>query len=208
MPKRALAEDLAEAQVRALAGQRRAGRVLHDDIGPLLSAAGLRLQLLRMDFPDAADRAREVMEVLDEAMERVRELSQALNPSPVYRSGFKNALAGLIEARQRKFPGRIQFNFASTARLPVEAALAMYEAAAVALDDAVEHADATRIVVSVRGSGQVTLRVSDNGRGKRSHRALAIASLLARHAGLTFEVSTGKGTIVGIQYALRRPSRG
>jgi hypothetical protein len=27
-----------------------AGQALHDDIGPMLSAAGLRLQLLRMDF--------------------------------------------------------------------------------------------------------------------------------------------------------------
>jgi signal transduction histidine kinase len=58
-----------------------AGKVLHDDIGPLLSAAGLRLQLLRMDFPDTADRVREVTETLDEAIDRVRALSQTLSPS-------------------------------------------------------------------------------------------------------------------------------
>jgi signal transduction histidine kinase len=58
----------------------RAGKTLHDDIGPLLSAAGLRLQLLRMDFPDTAERVREVTEVLDEAIGRVRALSQELRP--------------------------------------------------------------------------------------------------------------------------------
>jgi len=60
-----------------------AGKVLHDDIGPLLSGAGLRLQLLRMDFPDTADRVREVTETLDQAIDRVRALSQELRPSPL-----------------------------------------------------------------------------------------------------------------------------
>ena len=202
MPKRAVADDLAENLVRAVAAQRRAGRVLHDDIGPLLSAAGLHLQLLRLDFPDAAGRVREVMDALDDAMERTRALSQDLNPSPVYRAGFKNALAALVESSRQKFAGKIVLAFTSSARLPLEAALALYEAAAAVLCDAVENAEATRIEVSVRGSRSVKVRVKDNGGGRRSHRALAMAALLARHAGLTFDVSTGKGTIVGINHVL------
>src|SRR5258707_15153198 len=86
-----VADQLAESVVRAEAALRRAGKSLHDEVGPLLSAAGLRLPLLRMDFPDAIDRGREVMDVLDDAMERVRALSQELNPSPIYRSGLKKA---------------------------------------------------------------------------------------------------------------------
>jgi signal transduction histidine kinase len=203
-----VAEDLAESLVRAVAEQRRAGSVLHDDIGPLLSAAGLRLQLLRMDFPDAVARVREVMEALEDAMERVRALSQQLNPSPVYRSGFKNAVADLVERHRQKFPGKITFTFATAARLPVEAAVAMYEAVTVALSEAADHADATHIDVSVRGTKTVKVCVKDNGTGRRSHRTLALAALLARQAGLTLEVSTGKGTIVWISYALRRTSRG
>jgi signal transduction histidine kinase len=59
-----------------------AGKVLHDQIGPLLSAAGLRLQLLRMDFPDTAERVREVTETLDAAIDEVRALAMELRPSP------------------------------------------------------------------------------------------------------------------------------
>lgn len=211
-PKRAkslpqVTDDLADNLVRAVAEQRHAGRVLHDDIGPLLSTAGLRLHLLRMDFPDAIERVREVTEALEDAMERVRALSEQLNPSPVYRLGFKNAVADLVERRRRKFAGKIVFTFATAARLPVEAAVAMYEAVAVALSDAVDHADATRIDVSIRGARAVKVRVSDNGTGRRSHRPLALAALLARQAGLTLEVATERGTIVLIDYALRRPSR-
>lgn len=59
----------------------RAGKILHDEIGPLLSAAGLRLQLIKMDFPETADRVREVTETLDQAIDRIRELSRELRPN-------------------------------------------------------------------------------------------------------------------------------
>jgi hypothetical protein len=42
-----------------------AGQALHNEIGPLLSAAGLRLQLLRMDFPETADRINEITQTLE-----------------------------------------------------------------------------------------------------------------------------------------------
>jgi DNA-binding NarL/FixJ family response regulator len=83
MSRYAVADDLHEALSRAVAGQRRIGRTLDDDVSPLLSAAGLRLQRLRMDFPEAAERVREVMDALDGAMERVRAIAQELNPRSI-----------------------------------------------------------------------------------------------------------------------------
>lgn len=62
---------------------RRAGKTLHDDVGPLLAAVGLRLQLLRMDHPEASEQVNQLLATLDEAMERIRALSQELSPSPV-----------------------------------------------------------------------------------------------------------------------------
>jgi signal transduction histidine kinase len=56
----------------------RAGKILHDDVGPLLSAAGLRLQLIKMDHPETAALVRDVTEVLDNAIDRVRAVSQEL----------------------------------------------------------------------------------------------------------------------------------
>lgn len=55
-----------------------AAKILHDDIGPLLSAAGLRLQLIKMDFPAAAGQVRDATEALDEAIDKIRVLSQDL----------------------------------------------------------------------------------------------------------------------------------
>jgi signal transduction histidine kinase len=61
---------------------RSAGKSLHDDVAPLLAAAGLKLQLVRMDHPQAAEQVNDVLSTLDQAMEHVRQLSQKLSPSP------------------------------------------------------------------------------------------------------------------------------
>jgi hypothetical protein len=63
---------------------KRAGKLLHDEIAPLLSAAGLKLHLLSMDFPDATPMAVEATVILEKAMDRVRELSRELCPPPDY----------------------------------------------------------------------------------------------------------------------------
>lgn len=61
---------------------KRVGQTLHDDVAPLLVGAGLQLQLLRMDHPETAPRVAEVLVTLEAAVDRVRQLSQQLAPSP------------------------------------------------------------------------------------------------------------------------------
>jgi signal transduction histidine kinase len=68
----------------------RARRTLHDEVGPLLSAAGLQLQLIRMDFPESAGQVRLVTETLDQAIDRIRALSQELAP-PDFRKPLRNS---------------------------------------------------------------------------------------------------------------------
>jgi signal transduction histidine kinase len=54
---------------------------LHDDVAQSLSAAGLQLDLLRMDLestvPEIASRTTEIQRLLDEALRRVREFNAA-----------------------------------------------------------------------------------------------------------------------------------
>jgi signal transduction histidine kinase len=208
MPKDSCAEDLAEECVRGRLELRRAAQVLHDDVGSLLAVAGLRLQLLRMDFPETATRAAEIGEALDGVMEHVRVLSRRLEPSPVRRTGLKNALLDLAESRMVSGDARngvsVVLRYTATATLPPEIADAMYHAIASAV--AAAGKDVRRIAISVSGSRAMAARVSHDGR--YPGRVVAAAALLARHAGLTFEVATEKSTIVSIQYAIRRPSGG
>ena len=66
---------------------RRVGETLHDDVAPLLTAAGVQLQLVRLDHPASAAQVNEVLATLEAAMDRVRKLSQQLAPSPFTPAG-------------------------------------------------------------------------------------------------------------------------
>ena len=72
------------------------GRTLHDEIGPLLSAAGLQLQLIRMDFPETAGQVRVVTETLDRAIDRIRALSHELSPPDFSKAARKASRKGTI----------------------------------------------------------------------------------------------------------------
>src|SRR6185295_11298799 len=78
----------------------RVSRTLHDEVGQVLSAVGLQLDVLRLDFqkqaPEIAPRTIEIQKMLDLAMSQVRTLSYDLNPAVVERVGLQNALDRLV----------------------------------------------------------------------------------------------------------------
>jgi signal transduction histidine kinase len=207
MSKDSCADELAQECVRERIELRRAAQVLHDDVGSLLAVAGLRLQLLAMDFPETGPRAAEVGELLEGVMEHLRTLSRRLEPSPVRRTGLKNALLDLAQSRMTSdgsaSPVEVALRYTASAELPPEIADAMYHAVAGAVRAAGKNV--RRIAISVSGSRDMAVKVIYDG---RTDSRVAAAALLARHAGLTFDVATEKGTIVSIRYALRRPSGG
>ncbi|MDP9171425.1 MAG: histidine kinase [Acidobacteriota bacterium] len=216
MPKTSPADELARKCAALYTELRRASGLLHDEVGALLAVAGLRLQLLSMDFPEAGARVAEVAEALDGAMEQVRKLSRQLEPTPVRRTGLKNALLELA----REFPG-VTLRHTATAVLAPVAVDALYRAIASAVAAAVAASAApegTGIAISVTGSRSVTARIVWNGGFRAVGKDLAAAALLARHSGMSFEIAanpeknrqhkTIQGTIVVIQYAGRRSAGG
>jgi len=192
---------------------RRASSLLHDEVGALLAVAGLRLQLLNMDFPEVGTRVTEVAEALEGVMEQVRKLSRQLEPSPVRRTGLKNALLDLSEE-----VGGVILRHTATAVLAPVAVDALYRAIASVVAAASVAPGVTCIAISVTGSRSVTARISWNGRLRGAGNDLAAAALLARHSGMSFEITakpektrqnkTNQSTIVVIQYAGRRPAGG
>lgn len=197
-----LARELFEARRRL----RHAGRALHDDAGSLLSSAGLRLQLLRMDVPQASEVVTETLGLLDQALERVRAMSQELNSSPPAHLGFQAALSQMVARAAESFNGAIRFTCAAKASIPADAAVAMYDAVSAVLEDAIP-TGAGDIKISVSGDRVVTVRVTvANWKWKKASAAAHIRR--AAPAGIVIQVVTKKSTIVSIRYGLRRPPRG
>ncbi len=189
----------------------RVSRMLHDEVGQVLSAVGLQLDLLRMDQAEnpaaAASRITEIQHMLEAAIGRVRDLSYELNPSVVERAGLQAALERLEGRYRPEFKGSIRLSYDASARLPAEAALAMYKIAEQALDNAVRHSGASNIEVFVTNSKTgVSLAIRDDGSGflRKGPRGEApgLGIHLMRHhaavAGLRFSLASapGKGTIV------------
>ena len=207
MPKNSCADELARELVTARIRLRRAAQVLHDDVGSLLAVAGLRLQLLSMDHPATEARAQEVSEALEGVMGHLRSLSRELEPTPVRRTGLKNALRDLAEARRETSGVAIVLRYKATVNLPPAVADAVFLAAERAVDVGIA-SGAGRVNITVSGARSLSAKIDYQGRPKRGG-GLEGAALLAAHAGLGFAVeATKEGTIVSIRYAIQRSSRG
>jgi len=201
-------KDLREIAARYIEARNalvRAGRTLHDHIGSSLSATGMQLQLLRMDHPPIQTKVDETIRMLDEALDRVRSLSREIGSSPAHRGGLKQALRRLSEDISARC--NVSFEYSATPTLPSEIDVALYDAAQVVIETALQQG-AANVDIAVSGARPVILRITDDGGKTGRARALSLARVLAEEQGLTFACSTGKSTIVSISYAVRRPSRG
>jgi two-component system NarL family sensor kinase len=193
----------------------RVARLLHDEIGQVLSAVGLHLDVLRLDLQDRAPeivaRTTEIQRLLENAVQHVRRLSYELCPEPVERTGLGVALQHLVARTEPSCPGRLQADCPNALDLPPAAAVALFRIAAQAIDNALRHSGAARIRAVVRRHRRgVTLQVRDNGRGFDPARArrrpaglgLLLMEAFARNAGLKFSVASapGRGTIVRAEY--------
>lgn len=199
-------EQVAALYVQARAALVRAGRTLHDHVGSSLSAAGVQLQVLRMDQPAARVQIDETLRILEGALDRIRDLSNDLCPSPAYRGGLKHALLRLAD-RDGSKSCDVAVEYSATAAVPAEIAVALYEACGAVVEQALQKG-AARVSITVRGSGRLVLRIADDGRKSGRVRALSAIRTLAREQGLAFECTTGKSTIVSIRYAVRRTAGG
>jgi signal transduction histidine kinase len=197
----------------------RVARFLHDQVGQVLSAVGLQLDVLRLDFkgrvPEITERTAEIQKILEEAIAQVREMSYELNPAIVERAGLQFALNRLAGKFRTEFPGKLRLLFDPVTQLPKDSATAFYKIAEEATANAIKHSGCKQIEILVRPTrlGAV-LEIKDNGSGfdfpaTREQGAgvgLILMEHYARRAGLRFTVtsSAGKGTIVKVLNPVRQ----
>lgn len=193
---------------------RRAARILHDQVGQVLTAVGLQLQVLKLDFGERtaglSERIQETLLALDDAMEQVRSLSYDLNPAVVERAGLQAALDRLVGRFRSLFSGTIRFAYDSTVQVPQVVAHAWYRIAELSLDNAIRHAAAQRIELHVRRHGAgAALEVRDDGRGfhvEEGKRMPGLGLLLIDHYTQEANVNTeltsspGAGTVIRSEF--------
>jgi signal transduction histidine kinase len=146
----------------------RVSRLLHDEVSQVLSAVGLQLDAMRMDFraeaPGVDGRATEIQELLEQAIEQLRDITNELNPSIVERAGLQFALDRLIGKARSGFSGTLRLHFDPALRVPTILAKAFYKISECALDLAKAMPGCSLIDIHVkRAQGEYVLEISDNG---------------------------------------------
>jgi signal transduction histidine kinase len=164
----ALAEMLFAALSEHEATLARVSRLLHDDVSQVLSAAGLQLDALKMDFRDTApgvdQRAVEIQCMLEQAIERLRDISNELNPSIAERAGLHFALDQMVGKARETFPGAVRLHFDSAARTTPAQAKIFYKIADYAVETAMGRPGCSLIDIQVKQSHRrIVLEVADNG---------------------------------------------
>lgn len=146
----------------------RIARDLHDEVNQSLTGLLLRLEAVRSHAsPELAAELTEIRGVANQAMEELLALSRHLRPTALDDLGLKAALAGHVEAIGRQTDLEATFRFeGSFTDLAAEAQLVTYRIAQEAISNAIQHAGADRLEVTLRRIGEgVDLQVLDNGAG-------------------------------------------
>jgi signal transduction histidine kinase len=187
----------------------RVARVLHEDVGQVLTVTGLHLGILRQDNPALGDRVDEIQQLLERAIIDVRQLSYQLNPGMVPRSGLRYALDTLIGRIRDKTEVNVRFLMDSRVHVPMPVAVALFDIAEQALGNAMQHSGATKIEVVLQPANEhIRLEIRDNGRGFDPDSIVNCGlgfvwmDYKARQAGLSLSVESapGAGTIVQVMY--------
>lgn len=150
--------------------RRRLAGGLHDHVGQSLALAKLRLDVLRR-APNAtvpASHLDQVSDLLDEAARGMWSTISDLAPPALYETGLKAALEKLVKRLAEQQPAtRFTFNGPRQSEaLDERTRVALFETAREVIVNAVRHAKARNLKVSMRErDGRVQVRVQDDGVG-------------------------------------------
>jgi len=207
-----LAEQVEQTAIQA--ERARISRDLHDAIAQRLfslSAGTAALPgLIRVDQEKGIQQARLIAELAEHTLLDLRSLLAELRPSRVLQLGLTKAIQNLCSEWQNIHQIRAECTILVNRKLPAEVEDALYRITQEALNNVVKHAKATLVSVTiVEGKREVTLSVTDNGRGfdpeESAHSAGSFGLLgmreRARAVGgvLAIESDTSEGSTVRAQ---------
>jgi signal transduction histidine kinase len=146
------------------AALRRFSHELHDDLGQSLAAVRAIVENLT---PETLPKKREdCLEVVDDSISNVRELSQLLRPVILDDFGLDASLRWLGERFSERTNIAWRYRSSFSSRLPEDVETHLFRITQEALTNVARHSKANEVNVELRDEGdRVRLRIADNGRG-------------------------------------------
>ena len=157
---------------RALAAQEeersRIARELHDELGQELTAVAMQSERAAHSTPaDSQATLEEIAEATRQSIDHVRRIARRLRPEALDDLGLVNALISLCRRMGQQSGVRIEPDLANKVpSISPETELVIYRVAQESLTNAVRHAQASKITLSLTTvDDHITLLVRDDGRG-------------------------------------------
>ncbi|HWE08954.1 MAG TPA: GAF domain-containing protein [Solirubrobacteraceae bacterium] len=209
----ALAASRARIVAAADATRRRMERDLHDGAQQRLVSLMLELRTAQEAVPAAHRELQSELERIGDGLagvlDELREISHGIHPAILSRGGLEPALRAL--ARRSSMP--VEFDLHVGERPPERVEVAAYYAVSEALANAIKHAQASMVRVSLEvGETALRLEISDDGVGgadPSQGSGLLGLSDRAEALGGTLRVTSppARGTTLLIEVPLQRQSR-
>jgi signal transduction histidine kinase len=163
-------------------------RELHDDFGQILTAIGAMLARAQRRTPAeaGADKQdlREIQEVTQATLEKVRSLSQSLHPVILEDAGFEGAIDVYLPTFEKQTGITVQYEKSGTSReLDRAVATHLYRVLQEALNNVVRHSKSPSAQVRLNYTdNEVVLEVEDRGvgLGKGGGRGMGLVSMRER----------------------------
>lgn len=189
-------------------------RELHDEFGQVLTAVGVMLQRTEKRLPnESAERGdlREVREIANQTLERVRNMSQMLHPPVLDDYGLERSVEWYIGQYQRQTGLTVHYEKSGVAPwIGDHVAIHVYRVLQEALNNVLRHSGSGEAWVRVRyTANQIRLDVEDRGVGLPDRipedRGIGMISMRERAELLGGTVSIGRGRDGGTLVSLKVP---
>ncbi|MFF2778064.1 GAF domain-containing sensor histidine kinase [Streptomyces sp. NPDC058052] len=187
---------------------------LHDAVSQKLFSLRLTAQaaaaLVDRDPARAKGELQQVAALAAEAADELRAAVVELRPAALDEDGLVHTLRTQVQVLDRAHTATVAFDSPGVRALPAAQEEAVLRVAQEALHNALRHADAARVTVTLARNGQgARLTVTDDGRGfdprvvRRAGRHLGLVSMRDRAAGvggaLTVTSAPGEGTTIEME---------
>ena len=176
-----LAQKLISTQESTL---RHISRELHDEFGQILTAVGSMLTRARNHTPEGSPlrtELREVCQIAQGTLDRVRSLSQALHPVMLDESGLEATLDWYLPVVERQSGIHISYEKSGEPfRVDGNAAIHVYRVLQEALNNVTRHSGANEAWVRLRFLAEaLEVEVEDHGAGFKGQKATQGIGLVA-----------------------------
>lgn len=204
-------QELARVSWQMLENQettaRRFSHELHDELGQTLTAVKANLSALRSISGVGEERVRDCIQLTDDAISNVREMSQLLRPTILDDFGLGAGLRWLADGFRQRTGIEVFCEAPFTGRLTDETETHLFRIAQEALTNIARHSHATRVAIDLQvRDEQASLRIEDNGQGIDNvesvgpgHLGLVGMRARARSAGGELVIQTGKNQGLAIE---------